>query len=1255
MPDSQYQTQSYKLGSKGVIARYINDDMPPGSYQNLLSLESRAENALATRLGVSALTTDGNNNYPLGGPVVSVGRMKGLTTGYRYAAAAHTLYRRAGDTPGQFTPVIGHLVATSTIAIIGFTHQVTIKFVETLLLVPIGQQIIVNGNTLPGADGTSTVTFSSPGLVQYITSPAFGTGSGTGGIANLQGEATLSGNPISMAPYRPSANANPYQFIADSNVLLKDNGIASNNWGSPPPQYPAIIEPGDPSREILELFDAPIFGLTLGSCTGTFLTRFTMVIGSAVTTPGIQTVNVATPVASISRTAGLATATTLSPHNLVSGMRVSVTQINGLGTSDSTLNAASVIITVTGPSSFTYPSAGANSSPTNEYSINPVLSLAVGQLVTTNDATQETVYISAVQANSFTANFANTHLAGFGISDGYINITVIANTLGFMSAPLTANLVTVGDVTFQPNDYIALDVYIANPSGVNEIKLWFDVSDGTFTQDYYFKSITPPGYQPAVAGTIATGAAQTNTVFGRAAGLVDVRQLGVDNPDLLPGDYENLVQLRPSVTNPGAGAWSRIIVRLGEFNAVGAAGNVNNTFANVVAFKISIQTAPNAGSVVGFDNLVLVGGSGLDSFAGDPYDYEYTWYNINTGLETAPSIVMQDANFLAVQRAPIAVTMQVPTDPQYTHFRLYRRGGSLTQDWYMVDQIPINFTQPYEDIIDDATIENNDTIVGDGIIDNDCPIISVLESPVNQTISVISDSGQPNQLQTITVPSAVNIFPNQTITIGNPSNSEQAQVISVNSFLNQFTVYLQNAHVAGEPVSATTKPQTTMNLMAIAFDQAFLAGDPANPHVLYYSKTYNPEVFPQENFIEVGTPDSPIMALVVLRGLLYVFTTKTVFQIYGGGGSTPIPVPTGCMHGLVANFAWAASENVVFYMSYDGVYAFQGSGSAYMTLDTEWVWTGKNLGPVPAIDTTQKNSIFMAYANHEVFVSYVDQSGIRRRMVWSDQYTRWRPDLTTPQITSEFFEQDTGQLVVGGADGMVYLDRINDYDSGGFMGGVEIKNAIAFALQTAQMDMGAAKAFKNFNELTIDANLNGNTVNVSLVFDNGATVIPVGTISGTGRQQYQININNGEGQQSLNVGLLLTGSTTSVIYFNEIHVRFVVLAEFRRSYDSYWLRQGVENWKIWKQGWFEYDAADPGGIVMNVYIEGNLTTPAYSFTLPQSTGRTTKRVRFPAKKAKLWRIVGTSASDFQMWMPESLIESKIQSAGSGYTKAPLSP
>jgi hypothetical protein len=77
---------------------------------------------------------------------------------------------------------------------------------------------------------------------------------------------------------------------------------------------------------------------------------------------------------------------------------------------------------------------------------------------------------------------------------------------------------------------------------------------------------------------------------------------------------------------------------------------------------------------------------------------------------------------------------------------------------------------------------------------------------------------------------------------------------------------------------------------------------------------------------------------------------------------------------------------------------------------------------------------------------------------------------------------------------------------------------------------------------------------------------------------------------------------------------------------------------------------------MAVYIDEN-PIPSYIFTLPQtlpSSIRTTVKVRFPALKGRIIRLVGTSESPFQMYTKDTEVEYKLLDAQKGYAKMALS-
>src|SRR5277367_3851863 len=163
----------------------------------------------------------------------------------------------------------------------------------------------------------------------------------------------------------------------------------------------------------------------------------------------------------------------------------------------------------------------------------------------------------------------------------------------------------------------------------------------------------------------------------------------------------------------------------------------------------------NTSVTINLAALVLFGGAGPDSFAGVSYDYLFTFYNNVDGTESNPCMVMTDVNppqdtyFVLPRRQPVLLTMTFPTlDTQTTSLRIYRRGGTLGDNYRRVDEILCSGTQTqYTDISSDVDIEEADFVS----FTNDVPVTSTLPEPVNTTLS--NPITAPGSLQSVVVAS----------------------------------------------------------------------------------------------------------------------------------------------------------------------------------------------------------------------------------------------------------------------------------------------------------------------------------------------------------------------------------------------------------------------------------------------------------------------------------------------------------------------
>jgi hypothetical protein len=366
---------------------------------------------------------------------------------------------------------------------------------------------------------------------------------------------------------------------------------------------------------------------------------------------------------------------------------------------------------------------------------------------------------------------------------------------------------------------------------------------------------------------------------------------------------------------------------------------------------------------------------------------------------------------------------------------------------------------------------------------------------------------------------------------------------------------------------------------------------------------------------------------------------------------------TGTIHGLFANFGWAAAEGELVYKSVDGAYAFSGS-SMLLSEIIDWIMTGQQdtgvSSVVSPIATGSGSSVRAAFCGNEVFFSYLGADSAYHRVIYHTVYRRWRNDDVA--ATAMLYESDTGTLVVGEASGGIYIDRQQvDYDDGGWSGGVETHAPITINLQTQLLDFGNIKAEKVFTELTLDVDTGNQNLTVNLFYDSLASAGDTFTVKTNGRQQVQLNINNGLGWRARRLSVQITGGVTAVVTLYQMDIRIALEAENRQSWDTYQMPLAGGEYAIIKQGYFVYEAPN-GPISVNVLLEGS-DSAAFSFILPQTAAtsdattntlsRSSVKVRFPAWKAKIWRLVGTCSGDFKL-LADSFLETKPITGEKGY-------
>ncbi len=808
--------------------------------------------------------------------------------------------------------------------------------------------------------------------------------------------------------------------------------------------------------------------------------------------------------------------------------------------------------------------------------------------------------------------------------------------VGTPGTPVNIDLSVNNQVT--DDDLIVLTLQVNNPGNIANIRLQFDVDGSGYTSSYYYANISPAFYQGNVANLQDAYQSTQNQILADTLGVTSGQPVG-----------STTAQLQPSNLSTGSSAWAAVIIPRGNFLPVGTAGQSGLDWSNITGWQIVIETSATAitgdgSATVACNGLYLQWGYGPSSFAGVGFDYRYTYFDVNTFTESSPCPIQnfsKQFGYLSSLSAPfylrqaVQVTGLYSNDPQTTHLRMYRRGGTYGNNWLRIDQTPniVNGgTFKYKDVIANAVLETAQPLV----LDNDPPITSSLVNPINTTLS--APTAGPGQSiystfspQSVTVTQSTAVFvPNQTILVGNANNLEE--VLVTEGGTGQFSAILRLQHNAGEPVQVNSIPRQPCNLCALSTSGGqlivYLAGDPNNPNYLYYSKNGFPENFSPAARIPVSAADDPIMAVINWRGTIVCATLKTWYIIVGG--ASLYAQPTGAAHGLISQQGWCLVEGAIAFRAADGIRMFTGADGVYMTLPVEWIFQGNPLCIPPQAYQASASRDVLAFYNNTVFDSFVSSSagvaGPRYRMCYHTIYKRFRYDDIA--ATAMLWERDTNTFLVGKPVGSGYAivqDWVGDYDDGGWSGGALVQTPINLAIQSPYIDLGSPHNQKQWNALETDVNTQGQTMNTTLLFDDltlPSLVLP--TISTTQRTKVQSPLSpagapEGSGQQAYRASIRHTMAVTVAPILFQEDIYAAVLAGFKYTIDSYQLEFGTTEFKLVKEALFDLTSYQTS--TYNLYADGS-TAPYFTFTLPAVSSRATIRVRFPALKMRMFRIIG---------------------------------
>jgi hypothetical protein len=762
------------------------------------------------------------------------------------------------------------------------------------------------------------------------------------------------------------------------------------------------------------------------------------------------------------------------------------------------------------------------------------------------------------------------------------------------------------------------------------------------------------------------------------------------------GFYEYTYSVASS--SPGADAapyWQEITVSKSDFTAYGV-GSGDASWKSIYVVDVSpIGFADTDVNDLKVGNIIGYGGGGPNSASSgtfSPYDYVYTYLDPDSGAESNPSPIMPDSAGISVANQNINVLVWGNDDSTYganaIKIAVYRRGGSFTDGAFrrvgLVDNPGLSGGLPasglFVDTLDDTSIINAKQVS----FDNDAPVTSDLNKEYVGTFTATSYYGFTTITPTFS-PSVSDLrdilTPGTQVTIGanqltGSFNQETCTVFSVGS--GSFTTFLQYTHVSGEQITWSTKAGMAGDILLVAMDCLWMAGNPDNPHVLYRSKTGQPEAWPVINeatgnshSIAISSPDNPIMGLAEYNSEIVCLCKNGIYTVRLDNGVLRGPIKTPANRGLFKKHTWGYVDNGIWFLSYDGIYAWNGSSVEKVSFAVDFIFNDLEVnGILPyekfsteAIASDNRSDLScIQQKGNEVFFNYLNTSGQMNVLRYNLLFNRWTLDkihdsasivpdylsnvmcMASDRATGDLFfakVTSTGSTVTG----LAVYDRAGFYKDGGTS--APGTQRIKYEATSKAYDMDVPYTRKNFTdisaEITAGEVASSTSFTLDLYYDYSSVSSDTYNITptGTGRQMIATPINQiasaSGGREGRALQWKVSGYSGALNYWHGLSFGFIPLSELLKGRVTDWSDLGHPYDKRLSSVTIEYDN---GGSVVDLYLDtvsgiqgGTINSAVQTITLPAASGRSKITVpindQIVAKLVRLRPVV--SSSQYQIF------------------------
>jgi hypothetical protein len=570
---------------------------------------------------------------------------------------------------------------------------------------------------------------------------------------------------------------------------------------------------------------------------------------------------------------------------------------------------------------------------------------------------------------------------------------------------ISAGAASIGVNTsaFQDDDYLHFSVNVDNPANLAEMRLQFDVSDGTFLSNWYFTGVRPSDLVSATtAATPITLLAATQAIVSETNTYQGAGAL-------------NLTPSNPSVA--GEGQWTEIWIPIRALTRIG--GDQTKTLANINSVQVYVNATATVR--VSISSIAFVGGSQPDvGDIGEPYRYRVRPRSKVTGAKGNPSPDMRYG--VLAHRQPVQINLpSAAYDTQIDTWDVFRFGGSITS-WRYIGSIASTHSSFQDDYADESAQ------AGEALeFDNFEPWPSI-DFPLNAIASTIVGF-----IAVVTIPSptlALRYLPGNLVNLGGQSTYTlrvRPTLISGTDYLFEFvecTAGFNQGAISDNGQTNIYEPAVARQFLPYMWGPdvngtVFAVGDPLRPGTLYFAKGNNPDSAPDAFNMELVAPSEPLMGGLVLDGLSFVGSTERWWALYPQP-TNPLqrynPVQQPLPRGLAAPYACCTDGSQIFFWAKDGIWS-SGKGS----LTDEDLYNlfphdgtpgeAQTYGPpglahtVLPPDYSRAGTFRLTYCNYYLYATYQDSAGNYNTLVYDTRRNAWCVDLYATQV-SRFYHPE---------------------------------------------------------------------------------------------------------------------------------------------------------------------------------------------------------------------------------------------------------